>query len=80
LATALAQDDDVKVRREAARALGRIGRGAERVVPTLAAARRDPDPDVRQAAAWALRAAMGDGPGVEPPTEAAEQARPRPGR
>lgn len=80
LATALAEDDDVKVRREAARALGRIGRAADRVVPTLAAARRDPDPDVREAAAWALRAAMGDGPRVEPPTEAAEPPRPGPAR
>jgi HEAT repeat protein/lysophospholipase L1-like esterase len=66
LAAALAGDDDVKVRREAARALGRFGRGAEPAIRELSAARRDPDPDVRQTAAWALEAAMGGGT-TQPP-------------
>jgi len=62
LAKALAQDEDARVRREAARALGRMGKAAERVVPALAAARRDPDPEVRAAAGSALKAAMGEQP------------------
>jgi HEAT repeat protein len=62
LAAALAEDDDAKVRQEAARSLGRIGRGAEGAVPALSAARHDRDPDVREAAARALRAAMGEPP------------------
>jgi HEAT repeat protein/lysophospholipase L1-like esterase len=72
LAAALAQDDDVKVRREAARALGRFGRSAETAIPALSVARRDPDSDVRDAAAWALQAAMGEGTRRPPSVDAAE--------
>ena len=74
LAAALAEDDDVKVRCEAARALGRFGRGAQAAIPTLSAARRDPDSDVRETAAWALRAAMGEAPGQPPSVDATETA------
>jgi HEAT repeat protein len=41
------------VRREAARALGRIGPGAAAALPALQAARRDPSDAVREAAAGA---------------------------
>ena len=56
LAAALARDDDAKVRVEAARALGRYGRGAQPAIRELSDARRDPDPGVREAAAGALDA------------------------
>jgi HEAT repeat protein/lysophospholipase L1-like esterase len=69
LAAALSGDKDAKVRREAARALGRIGHGAERALRTLDSARRDPDPGVREAAGWALRAATGERAGPQPPAD-----------
>jgi HEAT repeat protein/lysophospholipase L1-like esterase len=68
LASALSDDTDAKVRREAARALGRIGRGAVPALRTLDSARRDPDPEVREVADWALRAAMGERAGPPPDT------------
>ena len=42
------------MRREAARALGRIGPAAESALPALVAARSDPSESVREAAAAAV--------------------------
>ena len=74
LSAALAEDDDVRVRREAARALGRFGRSAQTAIPALSVARRDSDSEVRDAAAWALRAATGEAPGQPPSVDATETA------
>ncbi len=48
-------NDAPGVRRTAARALGRLGAAAARSEPALVAAIEDPDAEVRQTAAWAIR-------------------------
>jgi HEAT repeat protein len=53
LARAL-EDADPRLRREAARSLARIGPPSEAALPGLVAARRDPDPAVREAAEKAI--------------------------
>lgn len=52
--TALLDDPDPTVRRNAARTLGRIGDAAKSAIPALTARLADPDPPVRQYAARAL--------------------------
>jgi HEAT repeat protein len=83
LKTAL-QDENPQVRRQAARALGKMGPDAEPAVPELTAAMNDTDAMVREAAAQALGKigpaaapaipalikAMEEGPQVEPASEA----------
>jgi HEAT repeat protein len=54
MAKALA-DPDEKVRRESALALDRVGPPASAAVPALVVAERDAVPEVRDAAAQALR-------------------------
>jgi HEAT repeat protein len=48
------QDADERVRREAARARGRVGSAAESALPALVAARHDASPGVREAAETAV--------------------------
>ena len=48
-------EDDAKLRREAALGLARIGASAEPALPRLVAARHDVDPAVRDAAEKAIR-------------------------
>jgi HEAT repeat protein len=52
--TALLDDPDPMVRRNACRTLGRVGAAAKSAVPTLTARLTDPDPPVREYAAKAL--------------------------
>jgi len=54
------KDDDYIVRQYAVEALGRIGPKAASAVPGIRAALNDEYPDVREAAAKALREIVGD--------------------